>query len=240
MHSQSHTIRLGDVSLNTHITYNPAFDEPRPAVLIAPSFTGLRDRYIELTHMVAEWGYVGIAIDVYGDGANSDNRDECMALMQPFVDDRAMLRQRLQAHFAMTQDLDFVDPEQIAIMGFCFGGTCALDLARCGAPLRGAVSIHGGFTIPTDLPCQIDPKTHLLILHGYKDALCPPEGITDFAKECDSYGDINWQWLFYGQDKHAFTDKVCSEMLPSECQYNEETTRHCWRSVKLFLEDVFD
>ncbi len=240
MYSNTHTIRLGDTSLLAHVCYDDQSDAKRPAVLLAPSFKGLNNDYIAMTQQLAEWGYVGIAIDIYGDGQSNDDPATCKALMQPFVDDRGELRHRLLAHYAMAQNVDYVDSEQIAIMGFCFGGTCAMDLARSNVPIRGAISIHGNFLKPEGLDCNIDINTQILYLHGYQDPLCPPEGLTAFAKECETYGAVNWQCLFYGQDKHAYTDPKAGLIFLESCVYNEQTTEHTWRCVKNFLSDVFD
>ncbi|MEM7228951.1 MAG: dienelactone hydrolase family protein, partial [Planctomycetota bacterium] len=143
MQTETITYQDGDVSCHGFVAWDESISGPRPGVLISHAWAGQdqfeRDKAVQL----AEMGYVGFAVDNYGGGTLGSNNDENAALMTPFVEDRAMLRRRLLAGLTAMQSLDVVDTDRCGAMGYCFGGLCALDIARSGADVRGVVSFHG-------------------------------------------------------------------------------------------------
>ncbi|RME94340.1 MAG: carboxymethylenebutenolidase, partial [Alphaproteobacteria bacterium] len=137
----------GDVALAGLVAWQPD-GGPRPGVLVAHAWGGRSDFEDEKAVWLAERGYVGFAIDAYGAGVSGSTPEENAALMQPFLDDRSLLLRRLNCALAVLRGREEVDADRTAIMGFCFGGLAALDLARSGASISGAISIHGLFTPP--------------------------------------------------------------------------------------------
>jgi dienelactone hydrolase len=179
-------------------------------------------------------GYACLALDTYGKGKRGTTPEECTALMTPFMQDRKALLKRMQAGLATAQGLPIIDARRIAIMGFCFGGLCALDLARSDADIRGAVSFHG-LLKPSGLT---EPKIRakVLIMHGYEDPLAPPEDVLAIAKELSDAG-ADWQLHLYGHTAHSFTNPAAQNRAGG-MQYDEAADRRSWHALEEFLAET--
>ncbi len=171
-------------------------------MLVWHAWAGQGEFEQERAAQLAELGYVGIAMDVYGKGKRGGNTKECQALMRPLTADRALLQRRLLAGVNAVRELAVVDGARLAAIGFCFGGLCALDLARSGADVRGVVAFHGLFD-PSPLPRQ-KIVAKVLALHGYDDPMATPETLLGFCNELTAAG-VDWQVHAYGGTMHAFT-----------------------------------
>lgn len=213
---------------------SPDADTSRPGVLIVHAWGG-RDEFVETqAKRLAELGYTAFALDVYGKGVSGSNPEENSALMQPFLDDRALLRDRLLAGLTALRAQQQCDGERVAATGYCFGGLCVLDLARCGADLRGVVSFHGLFA-PNGLPAQ-PITTKVLALHGWQDPMAPPESVVALGAEMTEAG-ADWQLYGYGQALHAFTNPEANAPDMGAI-YHEKTAQRSWDAMRYFLEDV--
>jgi len=214
--------------------------ERRPAVLVAHTWAGQSDHERGTADRLAALGYVGIAIDVYGKGRRGEHGTPTAmatntALMTPFMQDRAMLRDRLLAAVAFAKTIDGVDPARIAIIGYCFGGLCALDVARSGTgDVQGAVSIHGIFPAPA-IGEQAKITTKVLILHGWDDPMAKPDDVVMVAKELTDAG-ADWQLHGYGHAMHAFTAPDAN-MPERGLQYSESATHRSWQAMENFLAE---
>jgi dienelactone hydrolase len=234
MREQFIEYRDGETLLEGFLCYDESLPGPRPAVLISHAWGG-RNEFVERKARRLAWqGYVCFALDNYGKGKRGTTPAECGALMNPFMADRKLLLKRLQAGLATIQSMPIVDPRRVAIMGFCFGGLCALDLARSNADIRAAVSFHGmlkpsGFTEP-----KIRAK--VLMLHGYDDPLAPPEDLLAVAKEFTDAG-ADWQLHAYGHTVHAFTNPVAQDRAGG-MQYDESADRRSWHALEEFLSEA--
>ncbi|HVY54103.1 MAG TPA: dienelactone hydrolase family protein, partial [Gammaproteobacteria bacterium] len=125
-------------------------NEKKPGVLIVHDWGGCNDFARQTAEQIAELGYVGFAIDMFGQGKTGNTKEEKSALIAPLVNDRQLLLKRIQTALVTLKTMPMVDPNKIAAMGFCFGGLCALDLARSGSELQGVVSFHGLLHAPED------------------------------------------------------------------------------------------
>jgi dienelactone hydrolase len=210
---------------------------PFPAVLVAHAWGG-RDAFADHKAMaLADLGYVGFALDVYGKGKRGSDRAESQALIAPFMSDRVKLRRRLLAAVRTVAARPEVDPDKLGAIGFCFGGLCVLDLARAGAELRGVVSFHGLLTPAADVPSDtITAK--VLALHGYDDPSGPPEQVISFAKEMTQAG-VDWQLHAYGHTMHAFTNPQANDRSVGNV-YASRADARSWESMKLFLAEAFE
>lgn len=214
----------------------------RPCVLIAHQWSGQSEVERETADKLAALGYVGIAIDVYGKGRRGESGTATAmkvntALMQPFTTDRAMLRQRLLAAVAFAKSRADVDADKIAIVGYCFGGLCALDVARSGtADVKAAVSIHGLFT-PPGIGEQGPIAASVLVLHGWADPMAPPDAALGLAKELTDAG-ADWQLHAYGHAMHAFTGPGV-DSPEHGLQYNAKAASRSWRAMTGFLAERF-
>lgn len=226
----------GDTQLEAFFAYDDAFQERRPAVLICHAWGG-RDEFVaEKAKLMAEMGYVGFALDMYGKGILGENPEQNAKLMGPFMENRAMLQQRILASLYSVKLLPWVDDSKIAAIGFCFGGLCVLDLARTGAALNGVVSFHGLLNPPENIP---DPKikSKVLILHGHDDPMVPVDQIANIQTELTEAG-ADWQLHSYGHTMHAFTNPKANDPGFGTV-YDKKADHRSWLSMKAFLEEVF-
>lgn len=214
----------------------PAGDGPHPAVLIAHNWAGQTAADNGVADRLAALGYIGVAIDVYGQGVRGDAMGDNSDLMGPWMADRAALQRRLLAAVDAVAAHPGVDTTRIAVIGYCFGGLCALDVARSGSPLvKAAVSFHGVYT-PTGLAALPIPAK-VLVLHGWDDPLTPPDAATALAKEL-SAADADWQIHAYGGTMHAFTAPGANNPAGG-VQYSADADRRSWQALGNFLAEVF-
>jgi dienelactone hydrolase len=225
------------VLLEAFFAYDDAIEGRRPAVLINHAWGG-RDEFVaEKAKKIAELGYVGFAVDMYGKGILGASVEENEKLMQPFMDDRKMLLQRIHAALYAVKLLPWVDDKKIAALGFCFGGLCVLDLARSGADIKGVVSFHGLLSAP---PGDIESNeivSKVLALHGHDDPMSSGEQVVAFQKELTKSG-ADWQFHSYGNTMHAFTNPIANDP-DFGAVYQSDADRRSWLTMKNFLEEIF-
>jgi dienelactone hydrolase len=226
--------RDGDVECEGFFCYDSSRQGPLPAVLISHDWSGRNEFAARKARRLAWHGYAAFALDMYGGGKLGKTVEENQALMGPFMADRARLAQRITAALTAVRAQPQVDAKRVAAMGFCFGGLCALDLARSGADVRGVISFHG-LLKPSGLPAK-KIQSKVLILHGYDDPMAPPEEVLAIAKEMTAAG-ADWQLHAYGNTVHAFTNPEANN--PSfGTVYKSEADRRSWHSLLGFLEEV--
>ncbi len=219
-----------------YLAWDETYADPKPCVMVAHAWGG-RDGFAESKAVqMAAQGYVGFAIDVYGDGQQGDNPEDNQALMMPFVNDRKMLLKRLKAALKAAQGLEQVDADNIAMMGFCFGGLCTLDLARSGADLKAAISFHGLFG-GNGLPAK-KIKASVLALHGWDDPMVPPTAVTELGEELTK-AKCDWQIHAYGGTKHAFMVEGANDPK-NGVQYNAVAEKRAWAAALDLLAEKFD
>lgn len=225
----------GNTALEGYLAYHES-TQPRPAVLVAHDWSGRREFACQAAERVADMGYVGFALDMYGKGIFGADGDAERngALMSPLATDRALLRRRINAALHAVRQLPHVDVFRIAAMGYCFGGMCVLELARSGADIRGVISIHGIFA-PGKVPNQkITAK--VLCLHGHDDPIVPPEQVLAFETEMTQAG-VDWQVHVYGGTMHAFTNPKANN--PSfGTVYHEVAAHRAYRTIADFLIEI--
>ena len=226
----------GDTLLEGFFAFDDAIQGQRPAVLVSHPWAGRSAFTEEKARYLAELGYVGFALDMYGAGKLGKTDEECRALMRPFMEDRALLQRRIAAALANVRLLPWVDDKKIAAIGFCFGGLCVLDLARSGANVKGVVSFHGLLQTAPNLE---NPKTSakILVLHGNDDPLVPPEHVADFQKEMTEAG-VDWQLHSYGNTVHAFTNPLATDFAAGY-KFSPDANHRAFQAMENFLTEVF-
>jgi len=226
----------GELICEAYVAYDESQTSKRPCVLVSHQWSGQSDAERKKAEQLAQLGYVGFAIDIYGKGVRGGLLDDNSKLIQPFLDDRAMLRRRVLAALAAAQRHPVVAPDRIGAIGYCFGGLCVLDLARSAAPgVKGVVSFHGVFH-PPNLGEQAPITAKVLILHGYDDPLATPEHVLAIAREFTE-AKADWQLHAYGHTTHAFTASGVN--LPERgLVYNATADRRSWIAMKNFFEEV--
>jgi dienelactone hydrolase len=226
----------GDTVLEAFFAFDDAIVGQRPAVLISHAWAGRSEFTTDKARQLAKLGYVGFALDMYGAGKLGQTDAECSVLMRPFIENRALLQQRISAAFANVRLLPWVNDKKIAAIGFCFGGLCVLDLARSGADVKGVVSFHGLLHAPTNLKnSKINAK--VLVLHGHDDPLVPPKEVADFEVEMTQAG-VDWQLHAYGNTVHAFTNPLASDFAAGY-KFDENANRRSFQAMENFLAEIF-
>ena len=226
----------GDVLLEAFFAFDDSLSGRRPAVLINHTWAGRDDFVAEKAKKLAELGYVGFAVDMYGRGVLGSGPEENARLMQPFMDNREMLQKRMQAALYAVRLMPWVDDSKIAAMGFCFGGLCSLDLARTGADLKGVVSFHGLLGAPSNTQGNTI-KAKILALHGHDDPMGPVEQVLAFEQEMTKAG-ADWQLHTFGNTMHAFTNPVANNP-DFGTVYQPDADRRSWLAMENFLTEVF-
>lgn len=226
----------GETVCQAYVAHDAAIRSKRACVLVAHAWDGQNEPIRAKAEELAQLGYVAFALDVYGKGVRGGVMEDNSRLMGPFMKDRGLLRRRLEAGLAAARRHPLVDPERIAAMGYCFGGLCALDLARSVAPgLKGVVSFHGVLK-PPELGPQAPIQAKVLILHGWDDPMAPPADVQAITRELTE-AKADWQLHAYGHAMHAFTFPGAN--LPEAgLQYNEAAARRSWSAMRAFLEEV--
>ncbi|MEK6596320.1 MAG: dienelactone hydrolase family protein [Pseudomonadota bacterium] len=227
----------GSRQLEGYLAYHET-DQPKPAVLIAHDWSGRREFACKAAERIADMGYIGFALDMYGKGIFGADGDaeKNGALMSPFATDRTLLRRRINAALHAVRQLPQVDATKVAAMGYCFGGMCVLELARSGADVRGVISIHGIFAPGKVANEKITAK--VLCLHGHDDPMVPPEQILVFETEMTQAG-VDWQVHVYGGTMHAFTNPKANNP-DFGTVYKEVAANRAYQSIANFLGEVFE
>lgn len=230
--------RHGDTVLEGYHAYDDAATGPRPAVLVVHQWTGLSDYEKHRCKMLAELGYNVFALDIYGKGIRPAP-PEAGTHAGRFKGDRELFRARLGAGLKVLREDPMTDPAKIAAIGYCFGGTGVLELARSGADIGGVVSFHGGLAAAGGMEAQSDTlKASVLVCHGADDPFVPRPEVTAFEEEMKAAG-ADWQMISYGGAVHAFTQKAAGDDKSKGAAYDESADRRSWEAMKAFLAEVF-
>jgi dienelactone hydrolase len=229
----------GDVVLEGHLAWDDAKVKPgssAPGVLIVHQWLGLTQNERMRAGLLAEMGYVAFACDIYGKGTRPKDRAEAPQFAGKYKGDRQLFRRRLSLGLAELLKQPGVDAKRTAAIGYCFGGTGVLELARSGASVAGVVSFHGGLDSPTPADGK-NIKTKVLVLHGADDPFVPAKDIEAFTRELND-AKVDWQMVYYSDAVHAFTQKEAGSDKSRGACYHESSDRRSWAAMKTFLDEV--
>jgi dienelactone hydrolase len=219
------------------MAWDDQFSGSRPGVLVAHTIAG-RSAFEERKAMeLAELGYVGFALDVYGKGTQTTDIDENRDRMMALREDRPLLQAHLHASLKTLREQSEVDESKLAAIGFCFGGLCVLDMARAGQELAGVASFHGILSAPGNTEGN-SISAKVLVLHGWDDPLATPDELVALADELTAMG-ADWQLHGYGNTMHAFTNPAADDPEQGK-NYNESADRRSWTAMRVFLAELFD
>lgn len=229
--------KQGDTTLEGFLAYDDAIAAKRPGVLVVHQWLGLTDYEKHRAEQLAGLGYVAFCADIYGKGVRPKDTTEAGIEAMKYKSDRALLRLRVNAGLDELKKNKLVDDSRVAAIGYCFGGTTVLELARSGAALNGVVSFHGGLDSPTPADGK-NIKCKVLVCHGADD---PFEKATDLAAFEDEMRQANVDWVLikYGGAVHSFTQPMAGSDNSKGAAYNERADRRSWAAMKMFFAGIF-
>jgi len=224
-------------TLEALVAWDDAQSGPRPGILVCHAFRGREPYENGRAEQLAAMGYVGFALDLYGKGVQAETKEEAFEYMNRFTGDRELLQRRLLACVETAAAQPEIDGNNLAAIGYCFGGLCALDLARCGAAVAGVCSFHGILGAP-DNTAGNHISARVLVEHGWDDPMVPPEQVVAFAEEMTGAG-ADWQLHGHGATVHAFTNPEANDP-DFGTVYDADADRRSWQSLQNFLAELFD
>lgn len=235
--TQTITYKQGDTVLEGFLAYDTAGAKKKPGVLVIHEWTGLGDYVKERAKKLAKLGYVAFAADIYGKGVRPNNPKDAGATAGVYKNDRALMRARVAAALEQLTKNNRVNSAKIAAIGYCFGGTTALELARSGANILGAVSFHGG--LETSMPAEKSAiKGRVLVLHGADDPYVPAEEVAKFEEEMRSAA-ADWELVKYSGAVHSFTNPEAGNDPKKGAAYNANADQRSWIAMKEFFRQIF-
>ncbi len=223
--------------LEGFVAWDEELEGKRPGIIVVHEWNGINPQIIQRCRMLAELGYVAFAADIYGKGVRPENSEESARQATIYRKDRTLMRERVNAALAEIIILPQVYPDRIATIGYCFGGGVALEQARSGSDILGAVSFHGNLDTP-DPKDAGNIKAKILVLHGAADPHVPMEQVMDFHKEMEE-GGVDWQLVMYGHAVHSFTNPGAGDDPSRGSAYNRDADRRSWEAMNLFFEEIF-
>ena len=219
-----------------HVFVGRRDGQARPTVMLIPSVMGVSDLEIGFGRQLVELGYNGFVADVFGKKFRGSPRDTMFGELTRLKSDRAALRRRLLAVLDQAKGLDEVESDSLVVAGFCFGGLCALDVARSGVDIAAAVSFHGLFD-PPGLP-EEKIKAKVVAFHGWDDPMVPPEAVVALGQELTA-GGSDWQIHAYGHVGHGFTNPHAASLQIDGVFYHALAAERSWTSFINLLEELF-
>ncbi|MBN9287902.1 MAG: dienelactone hydrolase [Gammaproteobacteria bacterium 39-13] len=219
------------------VAYDDANKDAKPGILIVHDWMGLGPFAEDKAKKLAKEGYVAFAMDVYGKGVRPKDEKEAAALANKYKDNRPLLQDHMRAAYDKLISMKGVDPHKIIVMGYCFGGTAALELARSGAPLAGTVVFHGGLSNPTPENAK-NIKGKVLVMQGADDPIVAPAEVKAFKDEMQK-GGVDMIFIAYPNAVHAYTNPQAGNDKSKGVAYNEQADKKSWNEFETFLKNLF-
>ena len=235
--TESIDYQVGDVKCKGVLAYDDQQTGKRPGILVAPNGGALLHTPVIAPSSLPSLDMSRLQLDPYGDGKTTDEPKQAGAWAGGLKKDLKTLRARATAAMDVLKKQPQVDPDKIAAIGYCFGGTTVLELARTGAPLLGVVSFHGGLGTPNPSDAS-NIKGKVLICHGGDDTFESPEEIATFQRSMRD-AKVDWQMNVYGGAVHAFTNPDADKHHIPGIAYNAEADRRSWSAMKSFFGEIF-
>lgn len=226
----------GNTVLEGYFAWDDAIKGKRPAVLVVHEWLGPGPYSKKRAEQLAELGYLAFAVDMYGKDVRPKNHEEAGKVSGMYRSDRKLMRTRVAAGLERMKQHPMADTTKIGAMGYCFGGTTVLELARSGADVKGVVSFHGGLDSPNPADGK-NIKGKVLVLHGANDGFMPVENVAAFQKELKD-ANVDWQMVYYGGAVHSFTVAEAGNDPSKGMAYNAAADRRSFEAMKDFFAEV--
>ena len=229
--------KQGDAVLEGVVAYDTAGPAKKPGVVVVHDWMGVSADTRKRVEQLARQGYVAFAVDIYGKGVRPTNAKEAAAQATKYKSDRKLLRARAAAGLAELASMPNVDTSRVAAIGFCFGGTTALELARSGADLVGTVAFHAALDTPNPDDAR-NVKGKVLVLNGGDDPSVPPAQVQAFEQEMRG-AKVDWQLVSYGGAVHAFTVVGAGNDPSKGFAYDARAERRSFKAMEDFFAEIF-
>ena len=229
----------GDLKLEGFVAYDSQTDQTKaPGVLVVHQWMGLTDYEKRRCRELAALGYVAFALDIYGQGVRPANTQEAATQATIYKKDRQLYRHRLNLGLSQLKSRTNVDAKKCGAVGYCFGGTGVLELARSGADVQGVVSFHGGLDSPTPADGK-KIKGEILVCHGEDDPFVPAADIEAFKKELHD-ADVTYEMIVYPGAVHSFTQPMAGNDNSKGAAYNADADQKSWDAMKSFFKRLLN
>jgi dienelactone hydrolase len=231
--------KVGDANLQGFLAYDDSVpaNQKRPGVIVVHEWWGLNDYPKMRAQMLAKLGYVAFCADMFGKGKTTEDPKQAQAWATEVYKNPDVAKARSQAAFEMLKKQPQVDPSMIAAIGYCFGGSIVLDMARSGMDLTGVVTFHGG--LDTEHRAQKGQvKAQILVCHGADDGFETPESVAALQKEMTDAG-VVWQMNIYSGAQHAFTNPNVDKYGLQGARYNKIADQRSWEAMQAFFREIF-
>ncbi|THD67896.1 dienelactone hydrolase family protein [Robertkochia marina] len=226
-------------TMRGYIAWNANAGEKRPGILVIHEWWGHNDYTRQRADMLAELGYVAFAVDMYGDGQQAEHPDEAGKFAGMVMQNMDEARARFNAALEVLKNNENVDPEKIAAIGYCFGGSVALTMANTGADLDAVAAFHSGINLPVGP--SADLKAKVLVCNGAKDPMIAAEDVAAFTGAMDSVG-ADYKYVSYENAMHSFTSKAADSLgqkFQMPMAYDAEAAEKSWQELQALLKEVF-
>ncbi len=233
--SQTVAYRHGNVELVGHLAWDDSSDQPRPGVLVVHEWWGLNDYARRRAEQLAALGYVAMAVDMYGEGKVTEHPQQAREWATAVRQNADVWHGRAMAGLEVLRKHPRVDPQRLAAIGYCFGGSTVMHLAFRGAPLRGVVSFHGALVTPPD---DAKVQARLLVCHGAADGFIPEEQCQQFRAALDK-AQIDYQMVYYGGARHSFTNPDADKHGIQGLKYDARADARSWSLMQQFFQEIF-
>lgn len=233
------TYASGDVSLKGYIAYDENQTKKRPGILVVHEWWGHNDYVRKRADMLAEQGYVAMAVDMYGDGKVAEHPNEAMKESGMIVQDMDLASRRFEAARKVLLEDPHVDPGSISAVGYCFGGSIAMAMANGGADLDGVAAFHSGVQLP--IAPSKDLKAKVLVQNGADDPFISAESVENFKAAMDSVG-ADYEYIAYPGAVHAFTNPdadAVGEKYELPLKYQKEADEKSWEQLQEFFKNLY-
>jgi dienelactone hydrolase len=227
----------GETILEGYMAWDGSAKGKQPVVIVVHEWTGINDHTKKRCEQLAAMGYIAFAADIYGKGIRPQAPADAGKEAGKYKNNRPLMRQRINAALEHVKRIENADVKKIAAIGYCFGGTTALELARSGADVLGVVSFHGGLDNPSPQDAA-NIKGKVLVCHGAIDPHVPTEQVQTFQKEMND-AKVDYQFIAYSGAVHSFTNPNAGSDPSKGSAYNKEADTRSWEHMKIFLKELF-
>lgn len=230
------TYQQGGTKLQGYLVYEDSYQAQRPGVLVVHEWWGLNEHAKRKAEELAKEGYIALAVDMYGEGKTTSHPKEAGEWATAVRQNKQLGKDRFMAGYELLRNHPLTSKDQLAAIGYCFGGAVVLTMAEEGADLKGVVSFHGALPQEKAEPGKI--KAKVLVCHGADDPLVTKEQIQQFQDNLRAAG-ADWQFILYGGAKHSFTNPAADKVGIPALAYNKTADQRSWKLMLSFFEELF-